>query len=44
MSSRSGFEVSNTLGAGFLEEFYRRALLHELRLRGLRAAAEVPNT
>jgi GxxExxY protein len=35
------FEVSNTLGAGFLEKVYRRALLTELRLRGLRAAAEV---
>jgi GxxExxY protein len=35
------FEVSNTLGAGFLEKVYRRALLHELRLRGIRAAAEV---
>jgi len=28
------FEVSNTLGAGFLERVYQRALLHELRLRG----------
>ena len=27
------FEVSNTLGAGFLEKAYQRALLHELRLR-----------
>jgi GxxExxY protein len=35
------FEVSNTLGAGFLEKVYRRALLHELRLRGMRAAPEV---
>ena len=35
------FEVSNTLGAGFLEKVYQRALLHELRLRGMRAAAEV---
>ena len=26
------FEVSNTLGAGFLEKVYQRALLHELRL------------
>ena len=37
----SVFEVSNNLGAGFLERVYRRALLHELRLRGIRAAAEV---
>jgi len=35
------FEVSNTLGAGFLEKVYQRALLHELRLRGIPAAAEV---
>ena len=34
------FEVSNTLGAGFLEKVYQRALLHELRLRGIRASAE----
>ena len=35
------FEVSNTLGAGFLEKVYRRALLNELLLRGIRASAEV---
>jgi GxxExxY protein len=35
------FEVSNTLGAGFLERVYHRALLAELRLRGLKAASEV---
>ena len=34
------FEVSNTLGAGFLEKVYQRALLVELRLRGIRAVAE----
>ena len=34
------FEVSNTLGAGFLEKVYQRALLRELSLRGIRAAAE----
>ena len=34
------FEVSNTLGAGFLEKVYQRALLRELSLRGLRATAE----
>jgi GxxExxY protein len=28
------FEVSNTLGAGFLEKVYERALLRELALRG----------
>jgi len=35
------FEVSNTLGAGFLERVYERALLHELKLRGIPAAAQV---
>jgi GxxExxY protein len=35
------FEVSNTLGAGFLAKVYQRALVHELRLRRIRAAAEV---
>jgi GxxExxY protein len=34
------FEVSNTLGAGFLEKIYQRALLRELSLRGIRATAE----
>jgi GxxExxY protein len=34
------FEVSNTLGAGFLEKVYQRALLTELRLRGIRVTAE----
>ena len=35
------FEVSNSLGAGFLEKVYQRALLTELRLRGIRATANV---
>ena len=35
------FEVSNTLGTGFLEKVYHRALLHELHLRGVRTASEV---
>jgi GxxExxY protein len=34
------FEVSNTLGAGFLEKVYERALLAELSLRGVRATAQ----
>ena len=34
------FEVSNTLGAGFLERVYQRALLRELRLRGIHAISE----
>src|SRR5262245_33030040 len=34
------FEVSNTLGAGFLENVYERALLKELSLRNIRATAQ----
>lgn len=34
------YEVSNTLGAGFLERVYERALVRELELRGLRAASQ----
>jgi GxxExxY protein len=34
------FEVSNTLGAGFLEKVYERALLIELGIRGVRASAQ----
>jgi GxxExxY protein len=34
------FEVSNTLGAGFCEKVYERALLRELDLRGIRAVAQ----
>ena len=33
-------EVSNTLGAGFLEKVYERALLRELALRGIQATAQ----
>ena len=33
-------EVSNTLGAGFLEKIYERALLRELTLRGIRATTQ----
>ncbi|HWC95191.1 MAG TPA: GxxExxY protein [Candidatus Sulfopaludibacter sp.] len=36
------FEVSNTLGAGFLEKVYERALVRELALRGIRAESQVP--
>ena len=36
------YEVARTLGAGFLEKVYERALVKELRLRGLRVAAQVP--
>ncbi|MGD0499932.1 MAG: GxxExxY protein [Bryobacteraceae bacterium] len=38
----AAFEVSNTLGAGFLEKVYERALLRELRLRGIAASSQVP--
>jgi|ERR1700685_1824312 GxxExxY protein len=34
------FEVSNTLGAGFLEKVYERALLIELSTRGIQAKAQ----
>lgn len=36
----AAFEVSNTLGAGFLEKVYERALLHELKLRGILAVPQ----
>jgi GxxExxY protein len=38
------FEVSNTLGAGFLEKVYERALLRELALRGISAVAQASFT
>src|ERR1019366_3763073 len=34
------FEVSNILGAGFLEKVYERALFMELGIRGIRAVAQ----
>lgn len=37
----SAFEVSNHLGHGFLEIVYRKALVHELRQRGLSTSEEV---
>jgi GxxExxY protein len=36
------FEVSNGLGAGFLEKVYEKALLQELALMGIRVKAQVP--
>ena len=36
------FRVGNTLGVGFLEKVYERALIAELRLRGLSAESQVP--
>jgi GxxExxY protein len=38
------FEVANTLGTGFLEKVYERALLRELLLRGIRARAQASLT
>lgn len=38
------FEVSNTLGCGFLEKVYERALVRELCLRGVRATAQASFT
>jgi GxxExxY protein len=35
------FEVANTLGPGFLEKVYERALLRELRLQEIRAVSQV---
>ena len=37
----ASFEVAKTLGAGFLEKVYERALGMELELRGLRVARQV---
>ena len=34
------FEVSNTLGAGFLERVYHRALFKELRVSGLQVVSQ----
>jgi GxxExxY protein len=36
------YEVSNVLGAGFLEKVYERALLSELGLRGIEARTQAP--
>jgi len=36
------FEVSHTLDAGFLEKVYERAVLLELRERGLKAESQAP--
>jgi GxxExxY protein len=35
------YEVSNVLGAGFLEKVYEKALVRELALRGLKAETQV---
>src|SRR5438874_1210084 len=36
----AAFEVSNTLGCGFLEKVYRRAMVRELGFRSVRATME----
>ena len=36
------FEVNRVLGHGFLEKVYEKALIIELRRRGLRAESQVP--
>ena len=36
------YEVSNVLGVGFLEAVYERALVKELRLRGISARRQAP--
>ena len=38
----AAYEVSNTLGAGFLEKVYERALAKELALRGIPVRPQVP--
>jgi GxxExxY protein len=38
------FEVSNELGAGFLESVYHRALIIALRQKGLKVDSEMPLT
>jgi GxxExxY protein len=37
----AAYEVSNVLGAGFLEKVYEHALARELSLRGLRVRSQV---
>ncbi len=38
----AAYEVANALGIGFLEKVYEKALVHEIRKRGLRAEQQVP--
>ena len=38
------FQVSNTLGCGFLEKVYENALAHELRKNGLQVKQQEPIT
>jgi GxxExxY protein len=38
----AAYEVSNVLGAGFVEKVYERALLEELKLRNVPTATQAP--
>lgn len=38
----AAFEVYNALGPGLLESVYEKALIQELKLRGLKVASQVP--
>jgi GxxExxY protein len=38
----ASFEVYNALGPGLLESVYEKALIHELKLRGLKVSSQVP--
>jgi GxxExxY protein len=38
----AAYEVANELGSGFLEKVYERALVRELRMRGVTATAQSP--
>jgi GxxExxY protein len=38
----AAYEVSNTLGAGFLEKVYEHALTNELALRGISSRPQGP--
>ena len=38
----ASFEVYNVLGPGLLESVYEKALIHELKLRGLNVSSQVP--
>ena len=38
----ASFEVYNALGPGLLESVYEKALMQELKLRGLNVSSQVP--
>ena len=38
----AAMEVYNHLGPGLLESVYEKALIHELKLRGLKVSSQVP--